>query len=141
MRKHYLKFVFGAIGVAGLSAGAKAQVGNQVAINVPHDFVVSGKTFPAGRYIVSRISGQAATGVVLSSYENHATVFALPTSVDTKIVSTPGFRLDRVGDMYYLTKLETPDRVYTFTVPRTATTALAMKSRDGATANGTSGSK
>jgi hypothetical protein len=141
MKKHYLKIVLAAVGIAGLSGFAKAQVGNEVAVNLPHDFVVSGKTLPAGRYIVSRISGQASTGLALSSQESRETVFVLPTSADTKIVSTPGFRLDRVGGMYYLTQLETPDHVYTFSVPRTATTELAMKSRDGAVVQGTAGSK
>ncbi len=139
MKKHYLKFVLGMVGIAGLSAGAKAQVGNQVAVNLPYDFVVSGKTLPAGRYTVKRVSGQASTGIVLSSYENRATVFVLPTSVDSKIVSTPQFRLHRVGDTYYLTQLETPDHVYTFAVPGTATTELAMA--PGPAVSGASGSK
>ncbi len=139
MKKHYLRIVLAAVGLAVLSAGARAQVGNQVAVNLPHDFVASGKTFPAGRYIVSRISEHASTGVELSSYDNRATVLLLPTAVDTNPISTPGFRLDRVGDTYYLTKIETREYVYTFSVPRTATTELAIKSAPAVT--GTSGSK
>lgn len=141
MKKHYIRILVLAVGFAGLSAGAKAQVGEQVAVTLPHDFVVGGKAFPAGRYIVSRISEHASTGIILSSYEKHATVLVLPTAVDTKIVSTPGFRMDRVDGKYYLTKLETPEYVYTFAVPGAATEQLAMKSRGAGAISGTSGSK
>jgi hypothetical protein len=139
MKKHYLRIVLAAIGLAGLSAGARAQAGNQVAVNFSHDFVVSGKTFPAGRYIVSRISLQASTALELSSYENRVTVMVLPTAMDGRIVSTPRFRMHRVGDAYFLTQLETPDYVYRFAVPGSATTELTMK--PGPAARGTSGSK
>jgi hypothetical protein len=141
MKKHCLRILLPIAAFAWLSVSAKAQVGAQVAVTLPHDFVVSGRVFPAGRYVVKRISEPPSTGVVLSSYENHATVLVLPTTVESKIVSTPGFTMARFGDTYYLTKIETPGFVYTIFRPRPVSVELALKSRENTSPTGTSGNQ
>jgi hypothetical protein len=40
----------------GLSVAADAEIQPQIAVTLPFDFVVSGKTLPAGTYTVRRLS-------------------------------------------------------------------------------------
>jgi hypothetical protein len=141
MKKHCLRILLPVAGFAWLSVSANAQVGAQVAVTLPRDFVVSGRVFPAGRYVVNRISEPPSTGVVLNNYENHATVLVLPTIVESKIVSTPGFTMARFWDTYYLTKIETPGFVYTIFPPRSVSVELALKSRENTPPTGTSGNQ
>jgi hypothetical protein len=56
MRKQCLRIVIAVTGVAGLCMAARgSQVSDQIQVNIPYEFVVAGKTLPAGTYRVSRL--------------------------------------------------------------------------------------
>ena len=70
MKKHFALVVTAMIGFAALAMGTKAQESDQVIVDVPHAFVVSGKTLPPGRYRVNQVSTSTVHELVLSSFEN-----------------------------------------------------------------------
>jgi len=48
MRRQCLRIVIALIAVAVFGIGVKAQVLDQIEVNIPYQFVVAGKTLPAG---------------------------------------------------------------------------------------------
>ena len=50
MRRQCLRIVIALIAVAVFGIGVKAQVLDQIEVNIPYQFVVAGKTLPAGTY-------------------------------------------------------------------------------------------
>jgi len=137
MKKQHLRILLAVVCFGGFAVAAKAQARDQIAITLPHEFVVSGKTFPAGRYIVSRIAVNASTGVILSSYENRTSVVVLPSEVDSTPPNHPSFSLKRVGDVYFPTKIETANYVYTIPVPRSAVMEVAVRPHESSPVYGT----
>ena len=68
MRKQYLRILIGLIGAAGLAMAAKGQDRDQILVNIPYEFVVAGKTLPAGSYGVNRVPNSIERVLVLSSF-------------------------------------------------------------------------
>jgi hypothetical protein len=56
MKKLCLRIAVSLVGFAGLGITAKAQVVDQIVVTIPFEFVVAGKTLPAGTYRVNRVS-------------------------------------------------------------------------------------
>ncbi len=71
MKKQYLRILLAVVGFAGLGVTAKAEVLDQIVVTIPFEFVVAGKTLPAGTYRTNRISADKLEGLILSSVENH----------------------------------------------------------------------
>ena len=88
---------------------ANAQKGSSFVVNVPFTFTVSGKTLPAGEYVVAR-STQASNEVIrISSKEHGAYVQTKPVQVqDIKEESQVIFK--RYGDQYFLFQIWTSGR-------------------------------
>ena len=82
MRKQYLRIVTAVIAVAGLGMVAKGQSVDQIVVNIPYEFVVAGKTLPAGTYGVKRVpmNPKAAR---LSSFGNGTSAIVVVTQVET----------------------------------------------------------
>jgi hypothetical protein len=53
-RKQYLRILIALIGVPGLGIAAKSQETDKILVNIPYEFVVVGKTLPAGTYGMGR---------------------------------------------------------------------------------------
>ena len=49
-----MRILIALIGVAGLGIAAKSRETDKIVVNIPYEFVVVGKTLPAGTYGVSR---------------------------------------------------------------------------------------
>ena len=88
---------------------ASAQKGSSFVVNVPFTFTVSGKTLPAGEYVVAR-STQASNEVIrISSKERGAYVQTKSVQVrDIKEESQLIFK--RYGDQYFLFQIWTSGR-------------------------------
>src|ERR1700733_9116885 len=80
MRNQYLRIFIALIGVAGLGMAAKGQAVDQIVLKVPYDFVAAGRTLPAGTYRVNRLRDADPDVLILSSFENRASAFVLPTT-------------------------------------------------------------
>jgi hypothetical protein len=133
MRKQYLRIVIALIGFAGLGITAKAQAVDQTVVNIPFEFVVAGKTLPAGNYRVNRVSDTDSRILVLSSFENKVSAVLLPTEVANSLEDKPEVTFEQVGDQHLLSKIETADHSFTIPVSRSEILEAEAKSH-GATA-------
>jgi hypothetical protein len=113
MIKQYLRIIIAVIGFAGLGVTAKAQAVDQVVVNIPYEFVVAGKTLPAGTYTVQRLRAADPNVLILSSFENRSNAIVLPTQVESSSDDKAKLTFEQVGDEHFLSKIETADHVFT----------------------------
>jgi hypothetical protein len=137
MRK-YIRILIALIGVTGLGITAKGQAVDQIVLTVPFEFVVSGKTLPAGTYRVNRLWSDKLEVLVITSYENNVSAIFLPTEVESASANKPQVTFEKAGDEHFLSKIETADNVFTIPVSRAAILLASGKSHSGA-ASGSSG--
>ena len=56
MKKKYTSILLALIGLVGMVTAAKAETRGALKVTVPFEFVVDGRTLPAGTYTVSRLA-------------------------------------------------------------------------------------
>jgi len=127
MRKLCLRIAVALVSFAGLGITAKAQVVDQVVVTIPFQFVIAGKTLPAGTYHVNRVSDDNKwAGLIFSSFENRASAIVHPIEVESthEVESTPDGKahvgFETAGGEHFLSKIETADNVFTIPVSRAA---------------------
>ena len=130
MKKHYLRILLALVGFAGFSGIARAQAHQEIVVNLPFEFVASGKTLPAGTYTVTRLSDEKSDELVVSSRENHVSILVHAAEVESINSDRTSVKFERVGESHFLSKIATTDSIYTISVPRAATTQAAMKAND-----------
>jgi hypothetical protein len=135
MRKQCLRILTALIGVAGLSVVTKGQAVDQIVVKIPYEFVVAGKTLPAGTYRVDRLRNSVARALVLSSFENRESVMVIPTEVESSKADKAVVTFEQVGGEHFLSKVETGDKIFTLTVSRSAIMEAAVRSRSGASSS------
>ena len=135
-RKQYLRIVIVLIGVAGLGITAQAQAVDPVVVSVPFEFVVAGKTLPAGNYRVNRVSDTDSRALVLSSFENNASAMVLPTEVESSSDDKAQVSFEELGGEHFLSKIETASHLFTIPVSRSAILEAAARSHSGISASG-----
>jgi hypothetical protein len=136
MKKQYSTVLFALICVLGLGLGARAQDEDTVVANVPYDFVAGGEVLPAGTYRVSRVNTGGSRELLISSYETGASVFLIPTVFADAPAEHAQLSLQPVGGKYFLSKIQTPNGVYTIAIPRSATKVAQMEKHEGTSASG-----
>jgi hypothetical protein len=136
MRKHYLRFLIALIGVAGLGTAAKGQAVDQIVVNIPYEFVVAGKTLPAGTYRVNRLSNIDPEALILSSFESRAGLIVRSTEVESTRADKPEVSFEQIDGQHFLSKIETADHVFTIPVSRSEILEAAAKSARGKSASG-----
>jgi hypothetical protein len=109
MKKQCMRILIALIGVAGLGMAARGQVPDQILVNIPYEFVVAGKTLPAGIYRVNRLSDADHEALILSSFESRARVMVLSTSVESTQADKPEVSFEQVGGQHFLSKIETAE--------------------------------
>src|ERR1700740_2917294 len=126
MKKLCLRIAVALVSFVGLGITAKAQVVDQIVVTIPFEFVVAGKTLPAGTYRVNRVSDDKWAGLILSSFENHAGALVRPIEVESirEVESTSDGKahlsFETAGGEHFLSKIETADNVFTIPVSRAA---------------------
>jgi hypothetical protein len=118
MRKQYLRILIALIGAAGLAKAAKGQSVDQIVVTIPYEFVVAGKTLPAGTYRVNRAPNSIERLLVLSSFENRTSAIVLATDVENIPADKAQISLEQVEGQYFLSKIETADHVFNIPVSR-----------------------
>lgn len=126
-KKQYLRFVITLI-VASLGITAKSQAVGQVAVNIPFEFAVAGKTLPVGNYRVNRVSHTDSRVLVLSSFENNVSALILPTEIASCFDDEAKLTFEQVGDEHFLSKVETADHVFTIPVSHAEILEAAWRS-------------
>ena len=135
--KKYARIIVAIALLSGLGVAAKAEIRGDIVVTVPFEFVVSGRTFPAGTYKLSRVSDDKLGGLVLSN--DHASVFINAITVESASSDKPQVSFERVGEQRFLSSIRTAYDVYSIPVPRAAIMeAAARQLRQNSTA-GTSG--
>jgi hypothetical protein len=136
MRKHCLRFLIALIGVAGLGVAAKGQAVDQIVVNIPYEFVVAGKTLPAGTYRVNRLSNIQPEVLILSSVESRAGLMVRSTAVERTRAYKPEVSFEQIDGQRFLSKIETADHVFTIPVSRSEILEATAKSARGTPASG-----
>ena len=141
MRKQCVRILIALIGVAGLGMAARGQVLDQIQVNIPYEFVVAGKTLPAGTYRVSRLSDNDEETLVLSSVESRARVMVPSTTVESTQADKPEVSFEQVGGQHFLSKIETANHVFTIPVSRSEILEAAARSHSATSTSGRSDGK
>jgi hypothetical protein len=126
----------------GLAAGAKAQAGakddtrREVVVKVPYEFVVSGRTLPAGTYTVSRLTDDGRSGLSIVSNEGRSSAVVLPEQFENHPAGNPKLLFTRLEGTYFLSSIVTSDGVYTLSLPRSSVQVTKSGHTDGTSASG-----
>jgi hypothetical protein len=135
MKKYFVRLVTAVFGFASLAVGARAQVSDQLIVNIPYEFVVAGKTLQAGTYRVNRVTGSERE-LVLSSVENRASALLVPSEVEDARAIKPGLTFQEIAGQHFLSKIETGEHVFAISVSRSAVQEAAMRAQQGSTGSG-----
>lgn len=122
--------------LCGLVVGARAETHSEMIVTIPYEFVAGGRTLPAGTYRVSRLSDDRQVGLSIVSYEQGSAVIVLTSQFDNRPADDAKVRLERVGNMYYLSSIETLDGVYTLSLPRSVSVVAKSKHNGSTSASG-----
>lgn len=139
MKLSYVRFVSAFFALAALAVSGHAQVSDQLLVNVPYDFVVSGKTLPAGAYRVSRISDNDLSELAITSFEQRAGALLLSSEVTSTNENKPALRFEHIGDQYFLSRIETANHIFTIAVPNNPAPIVAMKRQPAPSTSSSSG--
>jgi hypothetical protein len=123
--KKYAKILVAVTFLLGLGVAAKAETRPEVIAKFPFQFVVGGKTLPAGTYKVSRLGDDPLSALELTNDNSTASVFVLPLSIDEPSSDKPKVGFERVGERYILSSIDTGDLVYNIPVSRSLATVAA----------------
>jgi hypothetical protein len=137
--KKYARIIVAITLLSGLGVAAKAEIRDDIVIKVPFEFVVGGKTLPAGTYKVSSLSLDKFSTLLLTSRDNGTSVFMLPLEGESASAEKPNVSFQRVGDQRFLSTIQTTSNVYYIPVSHSAIMEAAAKSRDNVSAPGSSG--
>lgn len=127
MKTVYVRLFTLLFALAALACGAQAQTVDQISLTVDHDFVVLGKTLPAGTYKVFRASGNDTRGLVFHSVENHDDAIVLATNAEANPGEETKAKFEIVGDQYVLTQIKTREHVFTIPVSKAIEAQLAVR--------------
>lgn len=139
MKKICVGFLSAFFGLAALAAATRAQEIDQLIVNVPYDFVVSGKTLPAGAYRVKRADDRDNRVLAITSLENHGGVLLLSSIVSSTNEEKPALGFEVIGDQHFLNRVETADHIFTIPVPANAAQLVAMKKQTAPSPSSSSG--
>ncbi|HEV2728443.1 MAG TPA: hypothetical protein VGV15_00295 [Terriglobales bacterium] len=130
MKKQYASILLTLTCLLGLGVGAEGQSQREVVMTVPYQFVAGGKTLPAGTYTVTRVSQDRFGGLIISSYEAGTSVFVMPDEFKSYPADNIKVSFKQVGDVHFLSKIETADGAYNIPVPHSATMVAGVKHGD-----------
>jgi hypothetical protein len=106
MRNHFLKttMMIGVLLVLSAVTG-RAQAGGNFMVTVPFDFVISGKTLPAGEYVVAR-STQGSEGLMIRARDGKGGAYVLTKSIQTEeSQELTRVVFNRYDDQYFLSQV------------------------------------
>ena len=116
----------------GLSAPAHALEDGMVIATIPFDFIVAGKSMPAGTYTVARTS----SGSELLVSNRNAGAFVIPIMLDSSLNPDPALTFDKVSGSYVLRQVNTPIGAFTLDTRSEEATLAQSKQHSGMTSSG-----
>lgn len=139
MRKQFVKILSGFACALALSLGMNAQTQPEIKVVLPFDFMIDGKTLPAGAYTVGLASDDKLSRLVLRSDKTGESVFVRVLSIDSSRTAKPSVEFRRIGESYFLSKIEISGDVYSVPSGRAQSTnqeAKSVRSASGSTSAG-----
>jgi hypothetical protein len=118
MKKSYFVAVLTLTCLLGFGGTSRAQDASRIVVRVPFDFVAGGATLPANLYSVARVSDSQRSLVIRSDDKG---ALLLPFVFDGAAADQAKLAFQHVGDMHFLSRIETPAGVYTLGKPRVMT--------------------
>lgn len=141
MKKYFLRMIVPLFAFTALAFTAKAQESDQLNVNVPHEFVVGGKTMPAGTYRIGRINTSTESELFLTSFENRTGVLVVPSEWVDARTGAASLTFELINGQHFLTKIETAQHVFTIRVSPSAIQQAMRNANPGSVANATTVSK
>jgi hypothetical protein len=138
MKTIYIRFLSAFFGLAALAGAARAQAVDQLVVTVPYDFVVEGKTLPAGTYTVRRTNDRDINELSITSFENRTGALLISSQVSEVREYKPTLTFEHVGDQYILSKIETAEHIFTIPVS-TKSAPVVAKNQTSPSKSGSSG--
>lgn len=120
MKNFRIRILSAVFGLAALAITAKGQTVDHLIVNIPYEFVVAGKTLPAGTYRVSRINDKDERQLIISSFENREAVMVISNEVSPIRTDSPSLSFEQAGGEYFLSKIATAEHVFTIPVSKRA---------------------
>jgi hypothetical protein len=117
MKKSYLTAVLMLTCLLGVGVSARAQDVDAVVVKVPFEFVAGRSTLPAGEYRIDRVNPGVNRELAIRSYGKGG-AFLLPVTFDGVATDMPTLSFEHVGGKYFLSRIKTPEGVYTMAAPR-----------------------
>jgi hypothetical protein len=111
----------------GLGVAAEGQSQQEVVVTVPYEFVAGTTTLPAGTYTVGRVYQNRLGGLMISSYDTQSSVFVMPDEFESHSTDNVSVGFTEIGDVHFLSKIETADGTYNLPLSRRATLVGAQK--------------
>jgi hypothetical protein len=136
MRMQCLRILIALIGVASFGTAVKAQVLDQIEVDIPYEFVAAGKTHPAGTYRMKRVDVNDTRLLILSSLETRSRAIIHAIRVENSHGDKYKVSFLHVGDKHFLSKIETGKHLFTFSVSRSEILEAAAKTQSGSSALG-----
>ena len=117
MKTIHIRFLSVFFALALLGAATLAQEGDQIRVKIPYEFVVAGKTLPAGNYKVHRLADNNKA-ITMTSCENGDSVLLFSTEVTPASEDNPTLTLDHTGKQYFVSQIETTAHIFKISVPK-----------------------
>ena len=135
--KKYTRILVAIMFLLSLGVAANAEMQPQIVINMPFEFVAGTTTLPAGAYVVRR--DPVLDVLMITSRDNGTSVFLNSVGMEDASTYKPSMSFRKVGEQFFLGRIQTADSVYNFRVSRSVTLAAAAKPSDTVSASGSGG--
>ena len=128
--KKYAKTIVAIAFLLVLGGAVKAEAQDTIVVKVPFQFVVGGKTLPAGTYTVRNLSLNGPGALQLSNKDLSASMYVLPYLNESVIGGKPELSFEQVGGQHFLSAIQTAATVYRIPVRDSSVKEALAKSRD-----------
>src|SRR5262245_15014717 len=81
MKRNFFRMLVVSFGAAALAIAAYAADLDRLVVDIPYDFVVNGKTLPAGKYNVKRNSDHDLLVLAITSVDDRASAVTLTQDI------------------------------------------------------------
>jgi hypothetical protein len=132
MKKYFVGVLAAVFGMAAFAVAGQATTSDQLVVNIPYEFVVGGKTLPAGTYRVSRLSDSNVGELALINVDQHASVLLSASEWEDVHADKPELQFQQIAGQHFLSTIKTAEHVFAIPVSKSAVME-AMKSHQGST--------
>lgn len=139
--KKYAKFLATIVFLAGYGLTANAEMQGEIVVKLPFQFVVGGKTLPAGTYRITAVSSDDSGQLKLTNRENGASVFVLPYVSDHVSADNPHVDFQQVGEEHFLTTIQTTEKTLSSPLSHSIIMQATEKLRNSVSASESSGNE